>query len=456
MSADREAPLALRLADAFYAVVLEDLPPAVIEHLKTLILDALACIHAAPEGLVAEARAVAAAGAGSGAGSSHVLTTAEVLTPAAAVVVNGALLRSRDLMDVYAGTDVCHPSEAVPTILAAGEQAGASCRLALETFAAAVMLHVRLSEMLPMHRHGFHHTGHAAIVAPLAIARMRGLTPEAAAAALNLSSAGLLIPEGFSRGHVTNLKTYAYGLQAKAAFGALSMSGAGLHGASTMLDEMISVWSAAGGALPAAERLTARLDPQAIASVWLKRYPAQYALQPLIAAATVFSQKMPGVHRRISEIKIRASRRTVERCADPAKYMPSNAESADHSLPFCVATALVDGSFNESSLEKQRWLNHDVREVMERIRVEALDDCIGYEVGRQMLTIRLKDGEEFTTRPEYPPAGVDWRQIAVRKLVTHAHQTIDVHAALEFVQALQQDILLGSAIESIFVGSTPR
>jgi 2-methylcitrate dehydratase len=446
-------PLALRLAEAFYSVRLEDLPEASINHLKTLVLDALACVHAAPRSLVGEARSVAVAGGGNEAGQCHVLTTGERLAPAAVALVNGALLRSRDLMDVYAGADVCHPSEVIPAILAAGEHAGASGRLMLETLAAAVMLHVRLSQALPMHRYGFHHTGHAAIVAPLAVARMLGLAPDEAAAALNLASRGLLMPEGFSRGHVTNLKTYAYGLQARAAFDAIAMAGARLRGASGTLGEMISLWSAVSNQQPDLKSLVGCLDRQAITEVWLKRYPAQYALQPLIAAGIGLQETMPNVHRRITEIKVTASRRTIDRCADAAKYSPSSAETADHSLPFCVAVALVDGKFDTNSLEDQRWLDPEVAGLMARIRIGASDADTGYAVGSQSITIRLADGEEFKVAPDYPRAGIGWRQIAADKLAAYAGHWLDPSAAIETIDGIEEGSL-ASRIRRLLPGGS--
>lgn len=437
----RDAPasgIASEMAAAFYAVRLEDLPGAVVGHLRTLVVDAIACIHAAPPALLDLAERIACP-TGDDGGPSVVLPTGAARSPVVAAVVNGALLRSRDLMDVYAGSDVCHPSEALPSILAAGQAVGCSGRRFLETLAAAFMLHVRLSEALPMHRLGFHHTGHAALVVPLALARMNGLPPRLAAEALNLASAGMLVPEGFSRGQVTNLKTFAYGLQARSAFDAVAMARSGLRGSARMLDEMLAVWAKAAGSPVDARQLTSPLEPEAIGRIWLKRYPAQYALQPLIAAAISLAADDRDAAARIVRIEVGASRRTIDRCADPAKYAPANAEAADHSLPFCIAAALTDAGFDAGSLEDRRWLDAGVARMMSLVKTEILDDTGGYEVGRQTLRCILDNGDTRELPPVYPPAGMSWWEIAEEKLRRHARHSLDIDRLLEAVESMESE-----------------
>jgi 2-methylcitrate dehydratase len=435
--ADRDTvPLALKLAEAFYEVELDDLPEYSLAHVKTLLIDVFACIHAATEDLAREALDIATSD-GDGSGPCHQLASGQTLAPAAAAIVNGALLRSLDLMDVYAGADVSHPGEIVPVVIAAAEAMQANGRLVLETLAAAFSLHVSLSEVVPVHRHGLHHTGHAAIVAPLAIARVSGLSAEQAAAALNLGSSRLLMPEGFSRGHVTNLKTYAYALQAKSAFDAVAMVQKGLQGSNTMLEVMIALWGRLAGEPAELDRILTLPPHEGIDKIWLKRFPAQYALQPLISAAIEFSQSRPAIHASIAEIVVGASQRTVDRCADSAKYRLTSAEAADHSLPFCFAAALIDTRLDVLSLSSQRWLDADVLSLMAKIKVKPLDNECGYAVGRQSVRIALHDGKQIDLIPTYPPATMDWRGVAEEKLRIYALPHASPDAIVSFAENLE-------------------
>jgi 2-methylcitrate dehydratase len=45
----------------------------------------------------------------------------------------------------------------------------------------------------------------------------------------------------------------------------------------------------------------------------------------------------------------------IERVADPAKYQPQTKGTADHSLPVCLAMALLDGDVTVSQFENDRW-----------------------------------------------------------------------------------------------------
>jgi 2-methylcitrate dehydratase len=45
----------------------------------------------------------------------------------------------------------------------------------------------------------------------------------------------------------------------------------------------------------------------------------------------------------VAEIKVEVIARAADILGDPHKYRPDSKETADHSLPFCMAAGLVDG-----------------------------------------------------------------------------------------------------------------
>lgn len=412
------AALASLFASAVYDVTLDDAATSTVDHAKTILIDALACIYAAPASLEDQAVAIAGEQSLPGSRGSSLIASRRKAEPAVAALVNGAMLRSRDLMDVCAERDVSHPSEVIPSALAAAEAADATGQQLLEAVIAGLCLHVTLAQEMPVHPFGFHHTGHAAIVTPLVISRLLGLSAEQATSVVNLTAGSLLVPEGFSRGQVTNLKTYAYGLQAKNAFAAVHKSRAGLCGSQQFLEEMVGLWSRFSGVPFDRSALSDGLKPDRIEEIWLKQFPAQYALQPLISAAAELHE--PGVADRISRIRVFASRRTVERCADAAKFAPQNEGAADHSLPFCVCAALVDGTLCGETFDRHRWQDEDISGLMGKLSAEAVSDDAGYAVGPQKLVLQMKDGTEISVTTTYPQEGSNWRDIAVEKLKSHA------------------------------------
>jgi 2-methylcitrate dehydratase PrpD len=122
---------------------------------------------------------------------------------------------------------------------------------------------------------------------------------------------------------------------------------------------------------------------------------------------------------------VRASRRTIERTADPAKYAPEGPEAADHSLPFCVAAALVDGELTPDALEQGRWRNTDVRELMARIATEVIGDDESYSIGPQEIVLVFRDGTTKALPCRYPAHGDTWLAIAERKLRATGRHGLD-------------------------------
>src|SRR3546814_16879586 len=96
-------------------------------------------------------------------------------------------------------------------------------------------------------------------------------------------------------------------------------------------------------------------DLGAVADITLKAYPAQYALQPLIAAGAAFRLQQADRVARIARIVVRAPQQTVRRTADPSKFRPASRETADPRLPFCVASGLLDGGLTVAGLQSGRW-----------------------------------------------------------------------------------------------------
>src|SRR5262249_56900764 len=55
--------------------------------------------------------------------------------------------------------------------------------------------------------------------------------------------------------------------------------------------------------------------------------------------------------------------------SEPAKWDPQTRETADHSLPYMLAVALVDGRITPASFEPKRFLDPSLRPLMNPIRV---------------------------------------------------------------------------------------
>lgn len=429
-------PLAAKISSAFHAVTVSKSPPAVVDHLHTLIIDALACILG---GAGTDISRIAEHSVKAASGPATILPGGPGASAAEATLVNGARLRSLDLMDVYVSVDVSHPSEAIPAALACAEAAGASGRIFLDSVLAALNLHTHLASTVALHRNALHHVGHAAWVVPLVAARLRGENVEGMANVLNLSAGGLLVPEGFSRGHVANLKGMAYALIAKRAIELSDLAAAGLRAQPGAVDETAALLGRIVQPPFDPEGLVPPTTTERILDITLKTYPAQYALQPLIAEGAAFRRRNPERVDRIARIEVKAAAQTVARTADPAKFRPASAEAADHSLPFCVAIGLLDGNLTPASLGRGRWRDADVLRLAAAMQVESVAGGEGFAIGEQEITLHFEDGSSERLSCSYPPADVTWRQTALQKLESFSEGRCDPTEIVDAVENLDHE-----------------
>lgn len=78
--------------------------------------------------------------------------------------------------------------------------------------------------------------------------------------------------------------------------------------------------------------------------------------------------------------------------AEPVKWDPHNRETADHSMPFTVAVALIDGEVWYTSFSPQRFLDPAVRQLMQKITVV---ENPGFATRQSRITVRKKSGAEL-------------------------------------------------------------
>ena len=106
----------------------------------------------------------------------------------------------------------------------------------------------------------------------------------------------------------------------------------------------------------------------------------------------------------IEELRVEVLADVCKRTADPAKFSPANRETADHSMPCCVAMALLDGKLETAQFHEDRWKDADVRALMQKIRVEPSAELEQrWPDGRPArLIVKLKDGSSKSVLIEAP------------------------------------------------------
>src|SRR5258708_10750819 len=89
---------------------------------------------------------------------------------------------------------------------------------------------------------------------------------------------------------------------------------------------------------------------------------------------------------------------------DRHKYRPDSKETADHSLPYCMAVGLVDGMVTPLQFKEERVLDKSLIPIMGKVKVIADEEfeALFPKFQPSRVTITTNDGKEHSTRVDVP------------------------------------------------------
>jgi 2-methylcitrate dehydratase len=309
-----------------------------------------------------------------------------------AILHNGALVRYLDFMDVYWARDICHPSENIPAALAAAQAAGRSGVALIEAIAAGYELQVRLADAFSLEGIGLHHVSAAGFVVPAMLGKLWGLGVQQTAHAIALGGFRHLTSAALVQGRLSMAKAIGYACAASECVASTRLAAAGFTGPLGVLETMgVRDFDLAPGT-GSARRVS------------LKQFPVQYGLQSPVEAALQLRERLGGRASGAASLTIEMPADALRRTADPAKFAPANRETADHSLPCCVAMAWLDGALTQQQFDANRWQAADVVALMKNIRcVPSQELAERFPGGRPARVVaRLADGSEDAALVEAP------------------------------------------------------
>jgi 2-methylcitrate dehydratase len=107
----------------------------------------------------------------------------------------------------------------------------------------------------------------------------------------------------------------------------------------------------------------------------------------------------------IDQIRIASYRTAVHMMGnDPSRWAPATRETADHSLPYVVAIALLDGKVTAQSFAPERLTDPAVAALMKKVTVtEDAGLSAQYpESSASRVDVRLASGTTLTREVRYP------------------------------------------------------
>jgi 2-methylcitrate dehydratase len=106
----------------------------------------------------------------------------------------------------------------------------------------------------------------------------------------------------------------------------------------------------------------------------------------------------------VKEIKVEVIARAADILGDPHKYRPDSKETADHSLPYCMAAGLVDGMVTPLQFKEERVLDKALIPIMDKVKVVANEEfeALFPKFQPSRVTITTNDGKSHSTRVDVP------------------------------------------------------
>jgi 2-methylcitrate dehydratase len=380
----------------------EDLPAEVVHRTKCLIIDTLGCALGGNSSDPVKIARELAANVTSKEPAS-LLCSGDKTSLDLAVFVNGAMIRYLDFNDGYTGKEAGHPSDSIAALLSAGEVAHADGRELICATVVAYEVFCRMCDTLNIKPLGFDHVTLGAMASVAGAARLLGLTPEQITEAINLTVAANVALYQTRIGNVSMWKGCAYANASRNAIFAAQLAKRGMTGPSP-------VFEGRAGYFTAVSRQPFELAPfgggdQAfkIMDCLIKRYPLGQYSQSVVEAALLVRGRI-GSARDIVEVQIHTLETAISMMAgDPEKWVPTNRESADHSMPYTAAIALMYGNVDHTHFEDPYLHDPELLELVSRIRCHVSDEANRREPEAMLcdLELTLADGRSEAVRVEY-------------------------------------------------------
>ena len=394
--------LAEQLSDYGTSLKYADLPSDVVHLAKRFIIDTIGC---ALGGYDSEPSKVARAVAGevTPAHPVTVMGSGQSSSLDLAVFANGVMIRFLDFNDGYTSQESGHPSDSIAAALSATEAAGGSGKRLLVSTVLAYEAFCRICDTVDIKPRGFDHVTVGGIASVLAAARAMKLSKEQTFQALNLGIASNVALYQTRIGDVSMWKGCAYANASRNAVFSVQLARAGLTGPSPIFEGDGGYFRAVSGEPFALKEMGGKDHPFKINECSIKQFPlGQYS--QTVAQAALEVRELYGQPEEIAQVNISTLQTAVNIMAgDPEKWTPKNRETADHSMPYTAAVALMFGTVESRHFDDEFLKDPDLLELVSKVTVSVSNEANARAPEAMLCDFEVvtKSGEEHSVQVAY-------------------------------------------------------
>jgi 2-methylcitrate dehydratase len=410
LSAAKELPVAKETVTAKmsrWAAGLEykHLSKDAVYHAKRFLLDSVGCALGGYQQHDVKI-ALAVLDEVAGRGPATVIGTAEKIDVVSASLANALMIRCMDYNDIYWKQDPSHPSDIFPAALACCERAKSDGKELIVGLVLGHEFEMRFCEAAfpGIRERGWHHATLTAFVSPVVAGRALHLDWEQIQHAIGISASRHATLGAVTAGKLTMMKNTVDPMATQSGVLAALMAEKGYTGPEHVVDGKEGLTHCFGPDWKL-DLLTEGLgESWRITQCGMKAFPTEALTHTPISATLDLVKQNDLKADQVQQVQIRSLARAADILSDPSKYDPRSKETADHSLPYVIAAALVDRQVTPAQFTMEKIMDSAIRAQLKKIEVVADPEIekVFPALQRVIVNITTKDGRTFTKQLDYP------------------------------------------------------
>jgi 2-methylcitrate dehydratase len=399
--------IAERLSAYATSLHYRDLPPEVVHQAKRLIIDTLGCAvgaYASDPSKIARDLAATVTSAQ----PATIIGSGQTTSPDLATFANGVMVRYLDFNDGYTSKESGHPSDSIAAVLPSCEVAHAGGRRAIVATVLAYEGFCRFGDAATLKYLGFDHVTIGGIASVLGAARALGLSAEQTHQALNLGVVANVALGQTRLGTLSMWKGCAYANASRNAVFATMLAARGLTGPSP-------IFEGEAGYFKTVTREPFELEPFGgqrgqpfkIMECSVKRFPLGQYSQTVVQAALEARQQLLDAGeevRDIAQVNIQTLQKAIDIMAgDPEKWHPTTRETADHSMPYSTAVALIYGTVHQRHFDDEYLHNRELLDLVGRVKISVSEEANRRVPEAMLCTVEVvtRSGRRYSSEVAY-------------------------------------------------------
>ena len=394
-----------QIADFAVKLKFEDLPQEVIFQVKRFLLDSIGCAFGGwdTEDVQIQHDLYHKMG---GAQEATVIVGGTKLPMNHAALLNSLLIRALDYNDIYWEEDPSHPSDIIPAALSPAEALAKDGKSVITAIVLAYEFEQRMCEFAHpgIRERKWHHATLTGFVSPIVAGKILGLSADQMVHAIGISGSHCCSLGAVTAGKLTNMKNTVDPMATQSGVIAAQLAQRGYSGPEHVIDGKEGLVDTFGPEFELSLLIDNLGKDWRILRCSMKAVAAEALTHSPITAVLKIVADHHLKPEDIVEVNVKTVARAADILSDPSKYKPTSKETADHSLPYCLAAAIVDGMVTPAQFTETKLKDPKIWEVLPKIKVTAHPEFekLFPRLKATEVTIKTKAEDEHTLRVDYP------------------------------------------------------